>query len=100
MNQQWKEVSSDILNMILEYDGRIVKRNGIYMNRIHKQDERYEIIKNIPQKKYYKMTYIEQCETFVYFKNKKFFIGFIETPQSIKFHFFSGSMSWKTYLLN
>lgn len=92
-HQLWKAIPTDILHLILKYDGRIVERNGIYMNRIPLQDERYTIIKNIPPKKYYRN------ETFVYFRNSKFFIGFIETDQTIKLLFFRGSMSWKTYLL-
>ena len=99
MNQLWKEIPTDILHLILKYDGRIRERNGIYMNQIPIQDERYEIIKSIPEKTYYKMNYIDHCETFVYFKNQKFYIGFIESSESIKFHFFRGSMSWTTYLL-
>ena len=93
MDQQlWKGINKDILHLILKYDGSIIERNGMYMNRIPIHDERYTIIKNIPPKKYYKN------DTFVYFQNKKFFIGFIESPQSIKFIFFRGSMSWTTYL--
>lgn len=104
-NPRWKEIPTDILKLILKYDGSIVERNGIYMNRIPIHDERYEIIKKIPPKKYHKMYIVAdynccQYETFVYFQNKKFFIGFIETPDKcIKHNFFRGSMSWETYVL-
>ena len=50
-NQRWKEIPTDILKLILKYDGSIVERNGIYMNQIPKHDERYEIIKkNTPKR--------------------------------------------------
>ena len=36
----------DVLNLILEYDGRIkyIHKEGIYVNIIHKNDFRYDII--------------------------------------------------------
>ena len=41
----------DIVNMILDYDGRIKYKGGQYINIIHKHDKRYGVIKiNIPQK--------------------------------------------------
>jgi hypothetical protein len=92
-----KGITKELLNLILEYDGSIHYRNGVYINRISKEDERYDILKNIPSKKYYPIPH--QHETFVYFRNKTFFIGFVETSESIKFHFFRGSTSWTTYIL-
>jgi hypothetical protein len=38
-------IPSDLINIILEYDGRIKYRRGNYVNIIHKHDERYDIIK-------------------------------------------------------
>lgn len=93
-HQLWKAVPTDILHLILKYDGRIVERNGIYMNRIPLQDERYEMIKNIAPKKHHINS------TFVWFPNSKFFIGFIEQNQTIKLLFFKDYMSWETYLLD
>lgn len=103
-NQRWKEIPTDILKLILKYDGSIVERNGIYYNQIPKNDERYEIIKKIPQKEYYKMNIVAdynccQYETFVYFQNKKFYIGFIETPDKRTQYIFRGSMSRETHVL-
>lgn len=62
------------------------------MNRIPLQDERYEMIKNIAPKKYYRN------ETFVWFPNSNFFIVVIEKNEIIKFILFKGYMSRETYL--
>ena len=45
------EFSKEILHIILSYDGRIKYRNGKYVNIIHKDDERYNIIAPIINKK-------------------------------------------------
>ena len=53
------EFSKEILHIILSYDGRIKYRNGKYVNIIHKDDERYNIIAPIINKK---MEIIQQLE--------------------------------------
>lgn len=53
----------DIVRHILQYDGRMKFRNGIFMNQISKTDVRYEIIHSIPRKK------ICSIGIFVYFTN-------------------------------
>jgi hypothetical protein len=44
-------IPKDLINIILEYDGRIKYRNGKYINIIHKNDSRYDIIKKVIDKK-------------------------------------------------
>jgi hypothetical protein len=46
-----KDIPKDILHIILEYDGRIKYNKGKYVNIIHKNDERYNIIVPIINKK-------------------------------------------------
>ena len=39
----------EIVNRILEYDGRIKYRHGKYMNQIAHDDDRYQMLQTIPQ---------------------------------------------------
>ena len=48
----------ELLHIILEYDGRIKYKNGKYINIIHKNDERFYIIKPLISKKMYIMKHI------------------------------------------
>ena len=72
----------DILQLILQFDGRLKKRNGVYMNQILINDERYKLLRSIPQKEFFGTTLSERRtvfivnntivnETFVYFRNKR-----------------------------
>ena len=38
-------IPSDLINIILDYDGRIKYKKGEYVNSIHKHDFRYDIIR-------------------------------------------------------
>jgi len=49
--EEFPYIPKELLNIILEYDGRIKYKNGKYVNRIHKNDERYNIITPIMSKK-------------------------------------------------
>ena len=44
-------IPEDLLHIILAYDGRIKYKNGKYVNILHKNDERYNIIVPIIRKK-------------------------------------------------
>ena len=48
---KFTEVPEELLHIILSYDGRIKYRNGKYVDIIHKNDERYNIITPIINKK-------------------------------------------------
>jgi hypothetical protein len=44
-------IPKDLINTILEYDGRIKYRKGEYVNTMHKHDIRYNMIESIINKK-------------------------------------------------
>jgi hypothetical protein len=44
-------IPNELLDIILAYDGRIKYKNGRYVNIIHKNDERYDIITPVVTKK-------------------------------------------------
>jgi hypothetical protein len=44
-------IPKDVLHIILEYDGRIKYKNGKYIDILHKNDERYNIIMPVVSKK-------------------------------------------------
>ena len=44
-------IPEELLHIVLEYDGRIKYRKGEYVNIIHKNDERYNMITSIVNKK-------------------------------------------------
>ena len=48
---KYSYISKELLHIILKYDGRIKYKNGKYVDIIHKNDERYNIITPIVSKK-------------------------------------------------
>ena len=48
-------IPEEVLHIILAYDGRIKWKNGKYVNIIHKNDERYNIIGPVIIKKLFVM---------------------------------------------
>jgi hypothetical protein len=63
-----KCIPSEVLDVILEYDGRIKYKNGKYVNIIHKNDERYDIITPVMSKKIEIMRTTELCDSGFYFE--------------------------------
>jgi hypothetical protein len=61
-------IPNELLDIILAYDGRIKYKNGKYVNIIHKNDERYNIITPIISKKMKIMQNIELSGTGFYFE--------------------------------
>jgi hypothetical protein len=47
----WNRIPSAIVNLILEYDGRIKYRRGVYIDRLAETDPRFEIVSRIIQKR-------------------------------------------------
>jgi hypothetical protein len=43
----FSKLPSDLINMILDYTGKVIYRYGKYMNRLDKNDYRYDMIKKI-----------------------------------------------------
>ena len=61
-------IPTELLDIILQYDGKIKYKNGKFVNIIHKNDERYNIIKSIMTKKMKIMGTIELCDSGFYFE--------------------------------
>ena len=61
-------IPEDLLHIILAYHGRIKYKNGKYVNIIHRNDERYNIITPIISKKIDIMQNIELSDSGFYFE--------------------------------
>ena len=61
-------IPKELLDIILEYDGRIKYKYGKYVNIIHKNDPRYNIICPIINKKMVIMNSIELNDLGFYFE--------------------------------
>jgi hypothetical protein len=58
----------ELLDIIIQFDGRIKYRKGNFINIIHKNDERYNIIIPIISKKMKILETIELCDSGFYFQ--------------------------------
>jgi IS4 transposase len=61
-------IPPELLDIILQYDGRFKYKNGKFVNIIHKNDERYSIIKSITSKKMKITETIELYDSAFYFQ--------------------------------
>uniref|UniRef100_A0A6C0B8K6 Uncharacterized protein n=1 Tax=viral metagenome TaxID=1070528 RepID=A0A6C0B8K6_9ZZZZ len=61
-------IPTELLDIIFQFDGRIKYRNGKFINIIHKNDERYNIIVPIIRKKTKIIESIELCDSGFYFE--------------------------------
>lgn len=61
-------IPKELIDIILEYDGRIKYKNGKYVNIVHKYDERYDMINTLVSKKMQIMKTIELHGSKFYFE--------------------------------
>ena len=111
-----KKLPNELKDLIIQYDGSIKFRNGVYMNQIDKKDDRYQLLRSMSRKEFYETTLNSYTpvnetfmfnnkflrETFVFFRNKRyenntFFAIYFEEqlepqPYKITHHFFLQSM--------
>jgi hypothetical protein len=76
-----KKIPPQIVDIILSFDGRIVNRRGVYIDRLSIQDIRYEILKSIPLKEFENNAGIVDL---VINKNKSFILYYNIFEQKIK----------------
>jgi hypothetical protein len=75
MNDLWKQLPNDILNQVIKYDNKIKNRNGMYINQISKDEERYKILLGIPKKKI-------EIQTYGWNRSYKVIVNFKTQPYS------------------
>lgn len=103
----YNTIPTELLCLILEYDGRIKYKNGKYVNIIHKKDERYNIIQKVIVKKieimkkvlnvvddnfYFEVSFDLDNKVGLYYdynlgKNNRLVIGYYDTKRDNYLHF-------------
>ena len=103
----YNTIPTDLLSLVLEYDGRIKYKNGKYVNIIHKKDERYNIIQKVIVKKieimkkvldvvddnfYFEASFDLDNKVGLYYdynlgKNNRLVIGYYDTKRDDYLHF-------------
>lgn len=74
----YQTLPRELLHIILEYDGTIKLRNGVYMNRIANNDARYSIFQTIKPKEIIKIETIEYKHYYIKINiNSNFHIMFV-----------------------
>ena len=72
----------DIVNRVLEYDGSIKYRFGVYMDQINVHDEKYDILKEITNNKY---NIANTIKMYYGLKNPYYMEIYIHNKDNIKF---------------
>ena len=75
MNDLWKQLPNDLLNQVIKYDNKIKNRNGMYINQISEDDERYKILLGLPRKKI-------EIQTYGWNRSYKVIVNFKTQPYS------------------
>jgi hypothetical protein len=86
--ESYNNLPSDIVRYILAYDGRFKYRNGKYMTQISADDERYKLIKNIPEIYYFPYdTHVYGPRIFIRFSTQQHFLQkcLLEEPKDYKY---------------
>ena len=96
-------IPKDVLHIILDYDGKIKYKNGKYVNVIHKNDERYNIIRPVISKKMVIMKNIDLRGQDFYFEfgfDIDFRVGLcydygFNTPNTFEICYYDTRTDWK-----
>jgi len=59
LNNIWKQIPKEILRIVLEYDGKIKYRTGMYIDKVIIHDEQKKLLEKIP-----KIIHCSQCFSF------------------------------------
>jgi hypothetical protein len=66
----WVQLPISVVHRILDYDGRIKYRRGVYMDRLDRADPRLEIVEGILKKRLVVLQSIEMGSRSFYFETE------------------------------